>query len=113
MPECKFFSDLMFYFGGKSATFAMLNSRHEVDVESMGWNSIPEKIRNQAVQKAGTLKRALPVTVEYEGWAFELVAITIEPDTDWCLLILKRAAGTDEDKTAIAREEARPILHRR
>ena len=112
--ECKLFSNLISYLAAqRNAAFAILDSACQVDIESMGWSTVPANVREKAIGAASSWREAgREASTTIEGWGakFRLAAIVGTPQRTWRIIVLVPPPGNDEAVEAISQEETQPIF---
>jgi hypothetical protein len=91
--ECRLSSDLVAYLAnGRREAFAVLNSLHQVDIESFGWTAIPDNIKEQLLRDASQWMSCYkqgdcePTSKMSLGeWTVQRSLILVEART-WCVL---------------------------
>lgn len=119
--ECKLFGTLLTLLQKEPSAYAILNSRGDVDIQSMGWPQLPPGDRASAVEMArgmmglGTSQRRASKKVEYErketvgDCKIHVGIIIVGTSMHWAMVSV--ASQDPAVQRLVAREETHPLCH--
>jgi hypothetical protein len=108
--ECKLSYDMLEVLRKMKGAFAILNSKGEADIESLGWSTISPEIRGAAmIQLAKKVKLGERGvwSGKYGDCTMAAHAVLVDQKT-WCIVGL--TPTTSDAIRRIAQEETRPII---
>jgi hypothetical protein len=113
--ECKLFTHLAAYLAKGPSAFVVLNSLHQVDIESFGWSVVPENVREVTLREIARRAAltddegsALTLSISAEGWRIRCDPISLDGKVvSWVVSVEPSNAARQRE---IASADTRPLM---